>query len=104
VDQQISVVLKNGERYGVQLTATEREGFDAASARHWIGEAFAKAGLETSNPVGKVLLVDQILLLAGEFDAAAYAQPTPELRRFLAAAYVAMGRPLLAIDLHAWKV
>lgn len=104
MEQQVSVVLKDGNRYGVQLSAAELGGFDPQSARHWIASACEQAGLEAPNPVGKVLLVDQILMLAAEQKAEAYAQPTPDLRRFLAAAYVAMGRPVLTIDLAAYKL
>ncbi len=104
MEQQVSVVLKSGERYGVQLSAAELGAFDAQSARHWIAETFGKAGLETPNPMGKVLLVDQVLMLALEFKSETYAAPTDDLRRFLAAAYVAMGRPVLSIDLAGYKL
>jgi hypothetical protein len=54
--------------------------------------------------MGKMLLVDQILLLAGNFKAADFHPATPELRRFLGAALNAMGRPTLTIDLQAYKL
>ena len=67
MDHLASVVLKNGERYAFPLGADDLAAFDAASARHWIAERFLAAGLETPNPMGKMLLVDQILMLALEF-------------------------------------
>lgn len=99
MDHEVSVVLKNGERFNFPMGAAEMASFDARGARHWIGEEFARAGLENPNPMGKMLLVDQILLLAGNFKAADYHPATPELRRFLAAALIAMARPTLTIDL-----
>ena len=104
MDHQVSVVLKNGERFDFPLSADDLAAFEPAAARHWIAETFLKAGLETPNPMGKMLLVDQILLLAQNFKPADYDPLTPEARRFLCAALLAMGRPSLTIDLAAYKL
>lgn len=104
MDPQVSVVLKNGERYEFSLGAEDLSAFDAASARHWIAEAFVSAGLETPNPMGKMLLVDQILLLAQNVKPSDYDPPTEDTRRFLGAALQAMGRATLTIDLAAYKL
>ncbi|OHC68031.1 MAG: hypothetical protein A2045_16155 [Rhodocyclales bacterium GWA2_65_20] len=104
MDHEVSVVLKSGERYDFPLGADDVAAFDAAGARHWIAEAFLSAGLETPNPMGKMLLVDQILLLALNFKPSDYAPLTPEVRRFMCAAVQAMGRPSLTIDLAAYKL
>jgi hypothetical protein len=104
VDHQVSVVLKNGERYDFPLGAEDMATFDSASARHWIAESFQAAGLETPNPMGKLLIIDEILLLAENFKPADYNPATPEVRRFLCAALKAMGRATLTIDLVAYKL
>lgn len=104
MDQKVSVVLKNGERYDFPLAAEDVAAFDAVSARSWIADAFHAAELETPNPVGKMLLVDQILMLAQNFKPADYQPLSPEARRFLCAAVQAMGRPTLTIDLVAFKI
>lgn len=104
MDHEVSVVLKNGERFDFPFGADELAAFDPAGARHWIAEAFLSAGLETPNPMGKMLLVDQILLLALNFKPADYHPATAEVRRFLCAALKAMGRPTLTIDLAAYKL
>ena len=104
MDYQVSVVLKNGERYDFPLGADDLAVFEPAAARHWIAEEFLKAGLETPNPMGKLLLVDQILLLALNFKPADYNPLTPDARRFLCAALQSMGRPSLTIDLAAYKL
>jgi hypothetical protein len=104
VDHEVSVVLKSGERFNFPIGADEMAAFDARAARHWIGEEFAKAGLENPNPMGKMLLVDQILLLTENFKPSDFHPATPELRRFLGAALNAMGRPTLTIDLQAYKL
>ena len=104
MDHLVSVVLKNGERYDFPLPAADVAAFDPPGARHWIAEAFLAAGLESPNPMGKMLLVDQILLLALNFKAADYAPLSPDVRRFLCAAVQAMGRPGLTIDLAAYKL
>ena len=104
VDQQVSVILKNEKRLDYSLSAEELAAFDAASARQWISEAFLEAGLETPNPMGKMLMVDQILLLAQNVKPANYDPLTPDARRFLCAAFKAMDRPTLTIDLAAYKL
>lgn len=104
MDHQVSVVLKNGERYDFALGAEDLAVFDSAGARHWIAEAFLEAGLESPNPMGKLLLVDQILLLALNFKSVEYDPLTPAARRFLCAALQAMGRPSLTIDMAAYKL
>ena len=104
MDHEVSVVLKSGDRFDFPLGADELAAFDPAGARHWIADAFLVAGLETPNPMGKMLLVDQILLLAGNIKAADLHPATPEVRRFFCAALKAMGRPTLTIDLAAYKL
>ena len=104
MDHQVSVVLKSGERFDFPLGEEELAVFDPAAARHWIADAFLAAGLETPNPMGKMLLVDQILLLTANFKDSNFHPATPELRRFLCAALIAMGRTTLTIDLQAYKL
>lgn len=104
MDHEVSVVLKNGERFNFPIGKDELAAFDAQSARAWIGESFVKAGLENPNPMGKMLLVDQILLLAGNVKAGDFHPATADVRRFLVAALIAMGRPTLTVDLQAYKL
>jgi hypothetical protein len=104
VDQQVSIVLKSGDRYDIHLSAAELKEFDSSTGRFFVGEMFAAAGLETPNPVGKILLIDQILLLALEQKPEVWAQPDPALKRFLAAAVKALGRNAITIDLLNYKV
>ena len=104
MDHEVSVIVKNGERFNIPLGAEDMASIAAPEARHWISEEFAKAGLENPNPMGKMLLVDQILLLTANIKPADFHPPAPALRRFLAAALIAMGRPTLTIDLAAYKL
>ena len=104
MDHEVSVVLKSGERYDVPLGADELAAFEPAAARRWIGDAFLAAGLETPNPMGKLLLVDEILLLAINFKPADYHPATADVRRFLCAALRALDRPTLTIDMAAYKL
>lgn len=104
MDRKVSVMLKNGERYDFPLGAEDIAAFDAVSARNWIADAFHAAELETPNPVGKMLLVDQILMLAQNFKQADYEPLSSDVRRFLCAAVQAMGRSSLSIDLVAYKL
>ena len=104
MDHEVSVILKNGERLYVPPGAGELAAFDPATARHWFADAFLAAGLETPNPRGKLLLVDEIRLLALNFKPADYHPATADVRRFLCAALRAMDRPTLTIDLAAYKL
>ena len=104
MDHQVSIVLKSGDRYDIHLTAAEAAEFDKVSGRAHGGELFAAAGLETPNPMGKILLIDQILLLAQEQKSSAWAQPDASLKKFLAAVVQSLGRPTVTIDLINYKV
>lgn len=104
MDYQVSVVLKNGSHHSFRVTADEAASFDPSSAREWIGDAFSEAELEVPNPAGKLLLKDQILMLALEQKPADWAAPTEKLKKFLAATVVAMGRPAVSIDLANFKL
>ena len=44
MDHEVSVVLKNGERFNFPIAAGELAAIEPAAARHWIGEEFVKAG------------------------------------------------------------
>lgn len=100
----VSVVLKDGGHYSFNLREDEVDAFDASSAWQWIAEAFEKAGLEPPSPTGKVLLKDQILMLALEQKPADWATPTADLRKFLAATVKSLGRASVAIDLRSFKL
>jgi hypothetical protein len=99
MEQSVSIVLQSGERIDIHLAAADREGLDPKAARRLIAERYEAAGIEAETPTGKILLVDQILLLAQEHSASHWQQPDATLRRLLAAALCALGRDVLTIDL-----
>lgn len=100
----VSVVLKSGELVQVNLREDEVNAFDGSSAWDWIAGAFERAGLESPSPTGKILLKDQILLLALEQKSGEWAVPTPELRKLLAAAVKSLGSPTVTIDLKNARI
>ena len=69
------------------------------TAQDWLGQEFEGAGCVPTNPVGKLLLADKILVLAKTQPPQGYAQPGPWLKDFLRAAACSLGRPALTIDL-----
>ncbi len=95
----LTIVGSKGRRYEFELTDNDLAGFDAQQARHWLGDEFARAGCVPTHPVGKLLLADEILCLARTRDEAVYARLTPWSRTFICAAAVAIGRPVLTLDL-----
>ncbi len=104
MDQQVSIVLKSGDRYDIHLSAAELAEFDKSTGRFYVGDLFAESGLESPNPIGKVLLIDQVLMLAHEQKPVAWAQPDATLKKFLAATIQALGRNSVTIDLLNYKV
>lgn len=104
MDYQINVVLKNNKQYGFHLGEEDVAVFDVSSACDWIGDAFSEADLEPPSPAGKILLIDQIMMLALERKPADWAAPTAELRKFLAAVVKAIGRPTVTIDLLNYRI
>jgi hypothetical protein len=104
MEKSVSIVLLKGERFDFHFSATDFVGLDAASARELIGDLCEEAGVEGQSRTGKVLLVDQILLYADEQRSDAWVNPSVDLRRFLAAALVALGRDGLTINLQERKL
>jgi hypothetical protein len=104
VEHKVSLILKNGDRFEFPMGADDLAVFDKTSARHWIAEAFYKAELESPNPMGKLLIIDEILLLAENFKPGDFKPLSPEAHRFLCAALSAMGRPSLTIDLANYRL
>ncbi len=95
----LTIVGSKGERYEFELTNDDLSGFDAQQARDWLGREFDSAGCVPTHPVGKLLLADKILCLAKTQDETAYVQLTHWSRTFIRAAAVAIGRPVLTVDL-----
>lgn len=104
MDYKISVILKNGSQYTYNLSADEMAAFDPSSAHEWIGDAFEEADLDPPSMVGKILLTDQILMLAEEQKPADWAAPPKDLRKFLAAVVTSLKRPTVTIDLANHKI
>jgi len=100
----VSVVLRDGGHHNFILREDEVDAFDASSAWQWIAQAFEEAGLEPPSPTGKILLKDQIMMLALEQKPADWATPTAALRKFLAAVVKSLGRPTVTIDLLNYKL
>lgn len=101
---QANIVTRDGQVFGIHLEPALVERFDQASARAWIDQAFNDAGLVPPNPMGKVLLVDQILLLAQEQRDAVWAQPDAKTLEFLAATATALARTTVTIDIKECRL
>jgi hypothetical protein len=86
----ITVILDNGDTHDFELSR---------AAQDWLGREFDAAGCVPTNPVGKLLLADKILVLAKTQVPKTWSQPTQWLKDFLRAAAASLGRPLLTIDL-----
>lgn len=104
MEYKVSVILKNGTQYIYNLGADEIGAFNPSSAYEWIGDAFEEADLEPPSMSGKILLTDQILMLASEQKSGDWAAPTKDLRKFLAAVLTSLKRPTVTIDLVNYKV
>lgn len=100
MERVVSIVQRNGDRQSIHLHESDFDGLEARAAREMIAELYNKAEIDTPTSLGKILLVDQILLLAQEQKAELWAAPTPQLRRYLAAALTALGRDSLTVNLR----
>lgn len=104
MEYKVSVILKGGAQYTYNLGADEVAAFDPSSAYEWIGDAFEEADLDPPSMSGKILLTDQILMLANEQKSGDWAAPPKDLRKFLAAVITSLKRPTVTIDLANYKV
>jgi hypothetical protein len=95
----ITVNLSNGDSHEFELSDADLAGMDARQAQDWLGREFEAAGCVPTNPVGKLLLADKVLVLARTQPEQGFAQPTPWVRDYLRATACAIGRAVITIDL-----
>ena len=95
----ITVVLASGTTKLFELSDRDLEGLDSRTAQEWLGAEFDGAGCTPTNPVGKLLLADKILVLAKTVPPKNFENPTAWVQEYLRATACALGRPAITIDL-----
>lgn len=100
------VIVTFGEdrEYEITLHAEDLEGFTPDTARAWLAEEFEALECTPSNPMGKILAVDMILNVAKYGGETRFATGTPWARRFAAATFTVLGRPVVAVDVPGFTV
>lgn len=104
MDCHVTVILKDGESHHYHLSESELSMFSPTSAQNWLAKEFEAADCEPTNPVGKVLLVDRILLLAQSQPASVWSENGRWVREYVCAAARAMDRAALTIDLARYSL
>jgi hypothetical protein len=99
MDYHLTVILRNGDRHEFELTDADLAGLDPVQAHEWLDREFESAGCMPTNPVGKLLLADKVLVLAKTQPEKVFAEPTPWVKEFLRAAAATIDRALITIDL-----
>lgn len=96
---KLIVNLANGDSREFDFSDDELSGLDRHTAHEWLIEEFQAAGCLPSNPVGKLLLADTILVLAKTQPAKVFTEPSAWARTYLKAVAVALDSPVVTIDL-----
>jgi hypothetical protein len=96
---QITIILYNGDERKFALTEADLADLDSGKAAEWLAEEFVSAGAVVPNRLGKILLVDKVIVLARSRAAAEFAEPTPWVKEFLRAVAVTIDRRSITIDL-----
>jgi hypothetical protein len=95
----LTVVFADGERLEYELGDADLAGLGADEAHRWLGEEFEAAGCVPSNPMGKLLAADKIVSLAKSRQQREFQPASPWVQNYLRAAAVALGRPVVTVDL-----
>lgn len=99
MDCHLKIIFPDGATREFEFSAEELEGLTRQAAREWIGEQFQAAGCTPSNPVGKLLIADTVLILAKAQSPKTFLEPSEWGRQFLRAVAVAFGARAVTLDL-----
>ncbi|HCX33692.1 MAG TPA: hypothetical protein DHV08_09075 [Rhodocyclaceae bacterium] len=99
MDCHLKIIFPDGASSEFEITAADLAGLDKSAAREWLNNEFQAAGCVPTNPVGKILIADTVLMLAKAQSPKTFRTPSAWGMQFLRNVAVAFGAPVLTIDL-----
>ena len=96
--QVVSVSFGPGQDFEFKVHAADLEGCSKDEARRWFDREFVDLGCELPNPIGKVLLADLVLSVAGSAGARRFREQAPWATQFARNTAVLIDRSLIRVD------
>lgn len=106
MSQHPTVTVAFGAEREYEFTVHEADtaGFDKDKARSWLSQEFENLECTPSNPMGKILVLDMILNVAKYGGEERFKQAGDWAKKFVAATSVALGRPVVRVDVAQFVV
>lgn len=98
------VSFGDGRDYEFHVDDHELDALDDRAPRQWFDREFVELECTPSNPMGKLLIVDQILNVAKYGGESRFANHDAWAKRFAAHALKAVGRPHVRVDTSGWAI
>ncbi|MCX9157127.1 hypothetical protein OPU71_13420 [Niveibacterium sp. 24ML] len=101
-----TVIVSFGEGldYIFEVSEAELAALAPRAARQWFDREFVELECTPSNPMGKLLIVDQILNVAKYGGEQQFASASNWARNFAVHACSAVGRPHVRVDTAGWAI
>ncbi|NMG14070.1 hypothetical protein [Aromatoleum bremense] len=104
MSQHVVVSFGAGREYEFTVHEADTVGLAKDQARAWLSQEFETLECTPSNPMGKILALDMILNVAKYGGEERFRQAGEWARRFAAVTAVALGRPVLKVDVANFVV
>lgn len=104
MSQHVVVTFGSGRDYEFTVQDNDIAGLPKDQARAWLSKEFETLECTPSNPMGKILALDMILNVAKYGGEERFQQGGDWARRFAAVTAVALGRPVIKVDVANFVV
>ncbi len=98
------VSFGDGRDYEFAVNDDTLDALDNRAPRQWFDREFVELECTPSNPMGKLLIVDQILNVAKYGGETRFAQSNEWAQRFAENTLKAVGRPHVRVDTADWAI
>lgn len=99
MSQYVIVSYGPDREYEVTVPDADTASLTKEQARAWLAKEFETLECSPSNPMGKILVLDMVLNVAKYGDEDNFKRLTEWARQFAAATLVALGRPVITVDI-----
>lgn len=98
------VSFGEGRDYALQVSDDALADVESRAARQWFDREFVELECTPSNPMGKLLIVDQILNVGKYGGEARFAQPGEWANTYARNALKVVGRAHVRVDTAGWSI
>ena len=99
MSQYVIVSYGTDREYEVTVPDADTASLTKEQARAWLAKEFETLECSPSNPMGKILVLDMVLNVAKYGGEDNFKRLTEWARQFAAATLVALGRPVITVDI-----